>query len=348
MSALRVVVATPLPEELCRLVEQRVPGVELVRDQALLPPQRWPADFAGDPSFVRTADEQGRFEALLASAHVLYGIPDTDPAALARTVAANPELRWVQIMAAGGGAQVRAAGLAPEDLERVVFTTGAGVHAGPLSEFALFGLLCGDKHLPRLVAQQSRHEWSGRWPLGQVAGSTVVVAGLGGIGREVVRKAHALGARVVGVSRSGEPVPGADVVGRPRDLVELAHGADALVSTLPGADETTGLVSAAVLDALRPGATFVSVGRGTVVDEPALVDALRSGQVGFAALDVFAVEPLPADSPLWDLPNVVVSPHTAANSPHEERLLAELFCGNLERFLAGRPLRNVVDTVRFV
>lgn len=348
MSRVRVVVATPLPEDLCRLVEERVPGVELVRDQALLPPRRWPADFVGDPAFVRTPPQQARFEALLDGAEVLYGIPDVDPGALARTVAANPGLRWVQVMAAGGGAQVRAAGLAPADLERVVFTTGAGVHAGPLSEFALFGLLCGAKQLPRLVAQQARHAWTGRWPLGQVAGSTVVVAGLGGIGREVVRKAHALGARVVGVSRSGEPVPGAEVVGRPQDLVELARGADALVSTLPGADETTGLVSADVLAALRPGATFVSVGRGTVVDEPALVAALRSGQVGFAALDVFAVEPLPADSPLWDLPNVVVSPHTAASSPHEERLLAELFCDNLERYLAGRPLRNVVDTVRFV
>jgi phosphoglycerate dehydrogenase-like enzyme len=118
-------------------------------------------------------------------------------------------------------------------------------------------------------------------------------------------------------------------------------------SPLPGTPATEKLVSAAVLDAVRPGTTLVSVGRGTVIDEDALVGALRDGRVGFAALDVFAVEPLAEDSPLWDLPNVLVSPHTAALDEAEDRRIAELFVENARRLLDGEPLRNVVDTVEF-
>ncbi len=117
--------------------------------------------------------------------------------------------------------------------------------------------------------------------------------------------------------------------------------------TLPGTEATYRLLGEPFFAALRPGATLVSVGRGTVIDEDALVAALQDGRVGFAALDVFAVEPLPEDSALWTLPNVVMTPHTAANSEHEERLIAELFADNARRLLDGEPLRNVVNTVDF-
>jgi len=119
------------------------------------------------------------------------------------------------------------------------------------------------------------------------------------------------------------------------------------VITLPGTDATTGLISRDLLAAAKPGIVVVNVGRGTVVDEPALVDALRSGAVSSAYLDVFATEPLPDDSPLWAMPNVIVSPHTAALSPAEDRRIAELFADNLRRYLDGAPLRNVVDTHDF-
>ena len=120
-----------------------------------------------------------------------------------------------------------------------------------------------------------------------------------------------------------------------------------MVCTLQGTDATAGLVGSAFFAALKPGATVVNVGRGTVIDEPALIAALQSGQVGFAALDVFAVEPLPTDSPLWSLPNVLVSPHSAALSVHEDRRIAELFTDNASRLLDGRPLLNVIDPVEF-
>ena len=346
---LRVVVASPLAEDLCRLIEQAEPRLDLVRDQSLLPPMRHPADYQGDPAFRRTPAQQAEFEALVDSADVLYGIPDVNPAALARTVAANPRLRWVQLMAAGGGAQVKAAGLSEADLDRVVFTTSAGVHGGPLAEFALFGILAGAKQLPRLQAHQRDHVWPGRWALGQVRDQTVLLVGLGGIGREIARLTAALGMRVIGTRRPGssKTVEHVDEYVSIDDLAASAGRADAIVVSLPGTAATDGLLDAAVFAAARPGVTVVNVGRGTVIDEAALLDALRDGQVGFAALDVFATEPLPAESPLWDHPNVLVSPHTAALDAGEERRIAELFADNATRLLDGAPVRNRVDTVEF-
>lgn len=344
---LRVAVATPLPPELVDLIASREPRLELVVDQSLLPPMRWAADFGGDPAFRRTPAQQRAFEELLDSAEVLYGIPDLQPAALTRAVRANPRLRWVQTMAAGGGAQVKAADLTAAELERVTFTTSAGVHAGPLAEFALFGLFAGAKHLPRLTAQKERREWSGRWEMGQISEQTILVLGLGGIGAMVAQKLIALGARVVGVARHPVDIPGMSRQIHPDQLAEVIGEVDGLVNTLPGTGATDAMVSAELLAAVRPGLTVASVGRGTIFDEEALIAALQDGRVGFAAMDVFAVEPLPADSPLWTLPNVVIAPHTAANSAHEERLIAELFADNARRLLDGEQMRNVVDTVEF-
>ena len=347
--ALRVVVASPLSEELCRLIEHAEPRIDLIRDQSLLPPMRHAADHKGDPAFTRTVTQQAEFEALVDSADVLYGIPDVDPEALRRTVEANPKLRWVQLMAAGGGSQVKAAGLGDADLARVAFSTSAGVHGGPLAEFALFGILAGAKQLPRLQHEQRAHEWPGRRALGQVRDQTVLLVGLGGIGREIARLTRALGMHVIGTRRAGSSTETDDVHEYVSidDLADAAARADAIVVSLPGTSATEGLVGAAVLAAARPGVTLVNVGRGTVIDEDALITALRTGQVGFAALDVFATEPLAAHSPLWDLPNVLISPHTAALDAAEERRIAELFAENATRLLDGSPLRNRVDTIEF-
>jgi phosphoglycerate dehydrogenase-like enzyme len=344
---LRVVVATPLSEELCTSIERLEPRIELVRDHSLLPPMRFVADHAGDPSFTRTPEQQARFEELIDTADVLYGIPQLDPAALKRAVDANPRLRWVQTMAAGGGSQVKAAALTQDQLDRVVFTTSAGVHGGPLAEFALFGLLACAKTLPRLNRLQGEREWGTRWEMAQIAEQTILVLGLGGIGREVARKLSALDATVIGTSRSSTPVDGVTELVHPDDLLSVVGRVDGIVVALPGTDATNKLLGAELLAAVKPGVTIVSVGRGTVLDEEALVEALRDGRVGFAALDVFAVEPLPATSPLWELPNVVISPHTASRNPAEERRIAELFAANATSFLDGAPLRNVVDTVHF-
>jgi hypothetical protein len=191
---------------------EREPRMELVREHDLLPPKRFPGDHRGDPGFRRDAAAEARFHALLDSAEALFGIPDLDPAALRRTVRANPRLRWVHTMAAGGGSAVRAATLTRDELDRVAFTTSAGVHARPLAEFSLLGLLAGAKNLPRLQAAQARAEWEGRRFMGQLAHRSVLVVGLGGVGREVARLLAAFGCRVVGTSRR----PGVRVEGSTR------------------------------------------------------------------------------------------------------------------------------------
>lgn len=329
------------------MVEEREPRVELVRDHSLLPPQRHAGDHAGDPTYVRTPEQQAAFDALLDSAEALYGIPNESGTALRRTVEANPALRWVHTTPAGGGAQVRSAKLSDADLERIVFTQSAGVHAEPLAEFALLGLLAGIKSLPRLEAAQRRGEWADRWTMPLVSDQTVVVVGLGSIGRAVAAKFAMLGATVIGVHRREVDAEGVSRIVPVEELGDVAAHAQAIVMTLPGTAQTDKMLSAEVLSRLQPGTILINVGRGTTIDEEALVGALEDGRIGFAALDVFATEPLPADSPLWGMPNVLISPHTAALHPGEDRLIAELFAENAGRFLDGRDMINRVNTVEF-
>lgn len=344
---LKVVVCTPLTPENCTLITQLEPRIDLVVDQALLPPMRWSGDHEGDPSFARTPEEQARFEALCDSAEALYGIPDTKPAQLARTVRANRQLRWVHTMAAGGGSQVKAAGLTAEEMAPVEFTTSAGAHADTLAEFAVFGVLCGAKMLPRLLAQQRDKVWSTRWAMKQVFQMTVLVVGMGNIGRATAARFAALGARVIGVNRTVREVPGVEKVYPSDQIVEAAKQADAIVNTLPQALDTDKLISAEVWANVKPGVIFASTGRGTCVDEDALVAALQDGRVAFAAMDVFAREPLPADSPLWEMENVLVSPHTGALNDSEDALIARMFAENARRLLDGEELANRIDRINF-
>jgi phosphoglycerate dehydrogenase-like enzyme len=344
---LRVGASTPISEELIAEIVAAEPRIDFVRDQSLLKPQRFPGDHSGDPEFRRTPEQQAAFEALVDSAEVLYGVPDETPGELARTAAANPGLRWVHTMPAGGGAQVKAAGLPGKALERIAFSTSAGVHAEPLAEYALFGLLAGAKTLPRLQQQQADRQWTGRWEMGLLSQQTILLVGLGSIGRATAVKLKALGATVIGTSRHAESIDGVDRVVHPDALLDAVGDVDGIVVSLPGTAATEGLVSREVFAKVKPGVTVVSVGRGTVIDQDAMIEALADGRIGFAALDVFAVEPLPTDSPLWNDPRVLISPHTAALNSAEDRLIAQLFARNATRFLDGRELINRVNTVEF-
>ncbi|GAA4394085.1 D-2-hydroxyacid dehydrogenase [Tsukamurella soli] len=345
---LRAALAVDLPEDDCALIEQLEPRVTLARDHSLNAPARWNADWNGDPTFTRSPDQQAAFTELLDGADALFGIPDVDPALLAATVRANPRLRWVHTTAAGGGAQVQAAGLTPDELSRVTFTTSAGVHGSTLAEFAIFGLLAGAKDLRRLERDQAARDWpENRWEMRHLDEMTVLVVGLGGIGAATAERLHAFGATVWGTSRSGRPVAGVDRIVPLAELATAAAEVDAIVVTLPGTAATDKLIGEKVLAGVRPGTLLTNVGRGTVVDEDALLTALDDGRIGFAALDVFATEPLPAASPLWEHPNVLVSPHTAALSRQEARRIARLFARNATRLLDGDPMLNVVDTVEF-
>jgi glyoxylate/hydroxypyruvate reductase len=336
-----VAIATPLEEELVdriRKVDQRL---DVLFEPDLLPPPRYPSDHGGDPGFTRTADQEQRFTRLVAGAEVALGFPDESPAGLAWLVRSAPDLRFVQCMYAGAGQQVRAAGLTAEELDRIAFASSSGVHAVPLAEWSLFGILALTKGLPRLLRDKRERRWD-HYPVGELRGRTVLVVGLGEIGREVARLAEAFGMRVLAVRRTA----GAHVAG-PEQLPELVAEADAVVVTLPLTDETRGLFGRDTFARMRNGAILVNVGRGAVVDEEALVEALASGKLAGAALDVFAEEPLPASSPLWELENVILSPHTAALSIKENERIVELFGENLRCYLRGDELRSRIRTSVF-
>ena len=345
MAPTQVLIASPLETELAARIQAADPRAEVLFEPELLPPARYPADHRGDPAFRRDPGAEARWRALLDRAEVLFGVPGDSADDLAEVVTTLTRLRWVHATSAGAGEQVRKAGLPAEALERVTVTTSSGVHAVPLAEFAILGLLAVAKELPRFVEDQRARAWPEvRRPLRELDGQTLFLVGLGDIGLETARLGKAFGMRTVGFRRTeGPPPEHVDEVHGPRRLAELAGRADAMVVSLPLTDQTAGLIDRATIEALPPSCIFVNVGRGGVVDEPSLIEVLRDRCIAGAVLDVFATEPLPADSPLWTLDNVVVTPHAVALSARENERITELFVANLRRYLDGRPLRNVVE-----
>jgi glyoxylate/hydroxypyruvate reductase A len=335
-----VLIASPLEPELVERLASAVPEVEVLFEPDLLPVPRYPCEHGGTRPDLDTAQAQ-RWSDLLAAADVSFDFDWRDPAAMATTA---PRLRWVQATSAGIGGFVARTGL---DRSSITFTTAAGTHAVPLAEFALTGVLDLAKGVPHLRAQQAAHRWE-RYATASVRGRRAVVVGLGSIGRETCRLLDAVGLDVVGVGRPGSTydVPPSVRVVTTDALDDVLPSAEVVVLATPLTDETTGLLSRDRIAALPHGAIVVNVARGQVVDEAALVDHLTSGHLGGAALDVFEVEPLPATSPLWDLPNVIVSPHSASTLVSENATLVDLFVDNLRRFLAGRPLRNTYDATK--
>jgi phosphoglycerate dehydrogenase-like enzyme len=340
----RVVIATPLQKELVERIAGSDPRVEVLHDPALLPPPRYPCDHRGDPGFRRDPDGERRWRELLAHAEVLFGIPGDTPEGLAAAVHDVPALRWVQATAAGAGQQVQAAGLSRADLERVTVTSATGVHAGPLAEYCLFGLLAFAKGWRRLARDQQARRWE-HYPVAELRDRSALILGLGRVGAEVARLARCFGMRTIAVKR--HPDAGdrqvVDELHPASRLHDLVGRADAVVVTLPLTRETEGRLDREAIARMRPGAVLVNLGRGRVVDEEALVEALEDGRIAGAVLDVTAVEPPPQDSPLWSLDNVLLSPHTMALSERENERIVELFRAELGRYLAGEPLEHRVD-----
>lgn len=251
-------------------------------------------------------------------------------------------LRWVHTASAGVD-RVAFPELLASD---VVLTNSRGVFDTPMAEYALGLVLAFAKDLPGTVTRQSERVWQHR-ETERVAGRTAVVVGSGPIGRAIGRHLGAVGVHVelVGrTERTGDPDFG--TIHAAAGLHALLPRADYLVLAAPLTEQTRGLVDAAALAALKPGARIVNVGRGPLIVTDDLVAALRSGRLGGAALDVFDTEPLPADSPLWGLPGVIVSPHMSGDIVGWRDELAALFADNLARYRSGRPLRNVVDKDR--
>ena len=319
--------------------------LEFIRDEegVWTLPARLIADLALRHPEVRFESPRDRAtaERLLPGADVVYGaLVDAENFPLAR------RLRWIHVSAAGVGSLLFPA-LAESE---VVLTNGRGLHAVSMAEHALGLMLAFARklHLSRDLQREHRWEQVGLWigppPFGQLAGGTLGLVGLGAVGSALAERAAALGLRVIAVRPhpARDPRPAHEQWGLER-LPELLERADWVVLAAPHTDATHGMIGAAELARMRSGAVLVNLGRGVLVDEPALVAALREGRIAGAALDVVRGEPLAADSPLWDLPNVILTPHVSGLGPLYWERAVEQFAGNLERFLAGRPLLNVVD-----
>lgn len=256
-----------------------------------------------------------------------------------RVLDALPGLRLVQIHGAGVDglltARLEASGAA--------LCNASTLHSGPMAESVLALILAAAKRIPFHVRHQLEHRWR-RSAKAELAGSRVTIVGYGRIGAEVARLCRAFRMEVTGVRRRPEAAAAQDgvrVVGLER-LDEAIAEADYLVLALPLHPRTRGLIDARRLDRLRPPACLINVARGEVVDEDALTERLADGRIAFACLDTFRVEPLPPSHPLWDLPNVLITPHNSASSPHMEARVVDLFLDNLARLARGAPLVNQV------
>jgi phosphoglycerate dehydrogenase-like enzyme len=265
---------------------------------------------------------------------ILY-VWDHRLADLGALLRAAPQVRWVHVNSVGVDRL-----LCPE-LRGRTLTNARGVFDGSITEWVLATVLAHVKGLAETWEQQRRGVWEHR-VTGRLAERSAAVVGTGSIGRAIASGLSALGVRVEMVGRPGR----AGMTRGSNRVAEVARDVDILILALPLTRETTGLVDAAVLDALGPTGFLVNVGRGRSVVEADLVGALRSGAIAGAALDVFEVEPLPASSPLWALPNVLISPHMSGDYLGFEADMMRLFADNLHLWLARRPLRNVVDLDR--
>lgn len=254
----------------------------------------------------------------------------------------SPGLRWLQIHPAGAERpiyrELRARG--------VKVTTASGATAITVAHSTLGAVIALNRRFPLLADAQRRHAWEPR--LGErsprdLAGQCALIVGLGPIGRTIARLLKTLGMTTIGARRSAEPVPPCDETIAYESLHAALPRADWLILCCPASPLTRGIANAAAFAAMPDGACFVNVARGEIAVERDVIDALRSGKLSGAYLDVFEREPLVADSPLWDLPNVIVSPHTASHSLGQNEAIFGIFLDNLAGFREGRKLRNDVD-----
>lgn len=303
-----------------------------------------------------SADEIERFRQIASGHRVSHAASEEEALALAadaevilgyflRSVcAAAPNLRWIQSYSAGMDNF-----LFPEIVERDVTITGMAAQYAPQgAEHAWALLMALARGIPLAVRQQERHQWKGGSVLA-MSGATLGIIGMGGFGLEMVKRAAGYDMQILALDpvRTEAPDGVAEIKPPTREnLHDLLRRADAVLIACPRTPETYHLISTAEFAAMKPTAFLVNVTRGGIVDETALIEALKSGEIAGAALDVVENEPLPADSPLWDAPNLLLTPHRAGASQHRHRQIVDFFQQNLRCYLAGEPLRNVVDKRR--
>jgi phosphoglycerate dehydrogenase-like enzyme len=320
-----VLVTIPVGDELSQLIRAVSPRIEISDAFELTM-----AEEGGDLS------RKDQLDVLLAGAEVIYGF------GLPRNVIARaPKLKWIQVMSAGVDRYLN------DEMRKspVTLTNVSGIHAIPISEFVLQLMLMFSKQAPLCFQLKQEKQWERLGTTG-LRSKTVGIVGLGHIGREVARLSKAFGMRVVATRRSVGQATSAryvDLLLPSEQLPRLLAESDFVVICVPLTPETDGLIGEEKLRMMKPDAYLINVARGKVVDEEALVKALEEKRIAGAGLDVFATEPLPADSKLWELPNVILSPHISGGMEDYLAQATKVFCENLRRYLSGRRLVNVVS-----
>ena len=260
-------------------------------------------------------------------------------------VARSPHLKWIQVLSAGVD-NVLNRNLVES---RVKITTVSGIHAAPIAEFVLGLMLMFTKKMPLCMQNQRQKLWQ-RYAPGILCSKVIGIIGLGSIGREIARLAGAFGMKVIATRYSCEAPSKARYVDTllPADqLHRLLSQSDFVVCALPLTPQTRGLIGKQEFRAMKQSAYFINIARGGIVDEAELIRALEEGLIAGAGLDVFSTEPLPADSPLWDMPDVIISPHVAGDMEDYMSSAVAVFIQNLKRYLAGKRLLNVVNKSRW-
>lgn len=330
----RVLVAVPFPPELLDKIRSASPEIEV--EQVSFPDRTWPDDFKTE-------------------AEIYYAAGVMPPLALA------PKLRWIQMHWAGID-RLRETAVWQSN---ILLTTASGIHAPNMAQYTLAQMLAWAHHVPRWLANQAKGEWpKNRWEKfvpDELHGRTLGILGYGSLGREIARLIKPFGMKILVTKRDarhlrdeGYTVPGTgDPEGELPDRVypgeatrSLLKECDYVVITLPLTRETHHLINRDVLQAMKPNAYLINIGRGGLINEADLVHALKKGWIAGAGLDVFEQEPLPADSPLWRLENVILTPHVSGFTPHYDERAVDLFVENLRRYLAGKPLLNLVSRER--
>lgn len=260
-------------------------------------------------------------------------------AAYERVLQAAPRLQWVHTGSAGVD------GLITRSLQErsITLTNSAGVYAIPIAEWVLHALLSIVKQGPHMWQAQQQRQWDDSPQFEELSGKTITILGAGGIGSEIAKRAAAFDMRVWGVNRSGKPVPHVERIIREADWRSALPETDFLVVATPLTDATRQLIAAQELGLLPKHAWLINIARGAIIDEAALIEALHEKTIAGAALDTFEQEPLPQESPLWTMPNVIISPHHSGSSPRSTDRVLDLFLDNLQRFMRGGELRNIVD-----
>jgi phosphoglycerate dehydrogenase-like enzyme len=265
---------------------------------------------------------------------IMFGIEVAD-----FMLAGAPRLKWIQSLATGVDHFLRCPSLKPD----VLITSGRGIHGPPMREQVVYMMMAISRDAVRAVGDQKAHFWERRlWST--LHGKTAAIAGTGVVGGAIAELLKALGMHVIGVTRTPRPAAGFDEMIATEHIVEAARRADYLINMLPASADNIEIFDTAVFAAMKPTAYYISAGRGQTVDEAALLAVLRERRIAGAALEVFHKEPLPADSPFWDLSNVFITPHIGGYVIEYEDFIMPLIVDNMRLFLAGRQgeMQNIV------